>query len=409
MIVRVRIAPSPTGIPHIGNTRTALFNYVFARHNKGRFILRIEDTDQARIISGAKEAIVEILKWLELIPDETYIQSERLKLYQEASQILLMRGFARKDEGAVRFIVPKGKNIEWNDAVGNKKVSFKSEAIEDFIILKSDGFPTYHLANVVDDHEMEITHVIRGDEWVSSTPKHILLYEAFDWEKPVFAHLPLILGPDRAKLSKRHGAESVLEYREKGYLKEAIINYLMLLGWTHPKQKEIFSLEEARELFDLKDVNTASPIFDIQKLLWMNGVYIRQSQSAKLKAQILTISPKLKIIDDKTVDKLLPLAQTRMKTLRDFEKLVLPFFEKPKVKLTDKEKGAAIKLKDGLLAIKQWNNQRILEALQSILKNEGIRMSVVYKILTGEDSGLPLSDTLEILGKEHTIGKLTSK
>ncbi|MDP2585498.1 MAG: glutamate--tRNA ligase family protein, partial [Candidatus Levybacteria bacterium] len=184
--VRVRIAPSPTGIPHIGNTRTALFNYAFAMHNKGKFIVRIEDTDQARIIPGAKEAIFEILNWLGISWDEEYTQSERKDIYKEHAESLIKKGLAYEDEGAVRFKIPIGREISWTDAIGNKKISFKTDIVEDFVILKSDGFPTYHLANVIDDHLMNISHVIRGDEWISSTPKHILLYEAFGWELPVF-------------------------------------------------------------------------------------------------------------------------------------------------------------------------------------------------------------------------------
>src|SRR3972149_11385782 len=179
--IRVRFPPSPTGIPHLGNTRTALYNYLFAKHHKGKFILRIEDTDRARLVPEAESAIKEILSWLGLSWDEFYKQSERLPLYQEKGSELVKKGFAHHDEGAVRFVIPKGKEISWDDAIGNKKISFKSDDIEDFIILKSDGYPTYHLANVVDDHEMQISHVIRGDEWISSTPKHILLYELLGW------------------------------------------------------------------------------------------------------------------------------------------------------------------------------------------------------------------------------------
>lgn len=410
-MVRVRIAPSPTGIPHIGNTRTALFNYLFAKHNNGKFILRIEDTDQARIVKGAKEAIIEILDWLGLTPDETYVQSERLEFYKKTAEELIKSGLAKKEEGAVRFLVPKEKVISWQDGVGNKNISFRSEDIEDFIILKSDGFPIYHLANVVDDYKMGITHVIRGDEWISSTPKHILLYQALGWELPVFAHLPLILGSDKTKLSKRHGAESALYYRDKGYLKETLINFLMLLGWTHPEQKEIFSLTEAIALFDLKDVNTSSPIFDINKLTWLNGQYIRQLSVNELKLKVKSphfaeatrgkqISNR---INDKLLDQLIPLAQTRMKTLADFIELVNPWFETNKPNLTDKEKKIVTKLKVELSTIQQFNNATILKVLQNILKSENIKMSVIYKILTGKESGLPLGETLEILGKEQVI------
>lgn len=398
-MVRVRIAPSPTGIPHIGNTRTALYNFLFAHHNKGKFILRIEDTDQARIVKGAQKAIYEILEWLGLLWDEEYLQSKRLALYQEASQNLLKQGFARKEDGAVRFIVPKGKLLEWTDSVGNKKISFKSDDVEDFIILKSDGFPTYHLANVVDDHEMKISHVIRGDEWISSTPKHLLLYEAFNWNPPVFAHLPLILGPDKTKLSKRHGAKSVLELRDEGYLPEAINNFMALLGWSPGEDRELMTLEEMIKLFDLKDVNTNSPVFDLKKLEWLNGYYIRQLSAEELESRI-------KAIDKNLVKRIIPLAQSRMKTLNDFEELIKPIIEEPSIKLTEEEKGIAKKLMDGFSSIKQWNSEIILAIIKDFITKNQIKMQTLYKILTGKESGLPLPEMLEILGKEKVLKRL---
>lgn len=406
--VRVRIAPSPTGIPHIGNTRTALFNFLFARHHKGTFILRIEDTDRKRIVPGAEEAIVEILEWLGLRFDEQYQQSERLTLYQKASQILLEQGNARKDEGAVRFIVSKERVISWVDAIGNKTISFKSDNVEDFIILKSDGFPTYHLASVVDDHETEITHVIRGDEWISSTPKHLLLYQALGWQPPIFAHLPVILGTDRSKLSKRHGAQSILYYREQGYLKEALLNFMALLGWNPGGDREILSLDEMIKLFDLKDVNMNSPIFDIKKLEWMNGVYIRKSDIDDLKSKILLRNPKSKMIDDRLLDKLVPLAQTRMKTLNDFEELARPVIEEPKIKFSQREKELAKDLLKQFSTIQQWNNQTILTVIKKILSEQNVNMPIIYKIVTGQTSGLPLPEILEILGKERVLKRLNN-
>ena len=308
-MVRVRFAPSPTGTPHIGNTRTALFNYLFARHNNGKFIIRIEDTDQVRIVPGSKEIIYEILNWLGLEFDEEYLQSERKKIYKQHIDQLVKKGLAYEDEGAVRFKIPTQKEISWTDAVGAKKISFKTDIIEDFVILKSDGFPTYHLASVVDDHLMEISHVIRGEEWISSTPKHILLYEAFGWKHPIFAHLPVILGPDKSKLSKRHGAKSVLDYRNEGYLKETLLNFMALLGWNPGGEKEIIEIKEMIKLFDFKDVNTSSPIFDIKKLEWVNGEYIRQTQNSKLKTQITDFYKEdkgiLDVMSGKNIDKVI--------------------------------------------------------------------------------------------------------
>ncbi len=409
-MVRVRIAPSPTGIPHIGNTRTALFNYLFAKKYNGKFILRIEDTDQKRIVPGAQEAIYEILEWLGLKPDEIYIQSERLDLYKKYTQELVDKNLAYIDEGAIRFRMPKDGETSWRDGIGKKSILFENKNQEDFIILKSDGFPTYHLASVVDDHDMQISDVIRGDEWISSTPKHIQLYKAFGWKTPGFAHLPVILGPDKTKLSKRHGAASVLDYREMGYLREALINYMVLLGWSPSgaslKDIELFTLKELEDIFLLEDVNTASPIFDVKKLLWMNGVYIRQAQNAKLKAQILAQNSKLKNVDENLLDKLIPLAQTRMETLHDFYTLTSYFFEAPDEILTDSEKTIAKDLLAQFVSIKVWNEERILSAMKVVLTKNSIKMSVLYKIMTGQTAGLPLPQSLAILGKDETIKRL---
>ena len=407
-MVRVRIAPSPTGIPHIGNTRTALFNYLFAKHNKGEFTVRIEDTDRVRLVPQAEDAIYEILRWLGIAWDgEVAKQSERLDVYKKKAEELLEKGFAKKDEGAIRFIVPKGKTIAWDDGIGNKHIAFKTDDIEDFVILKSDGFPTYHLANVIDDYTMKISHVIRGDEWISSTPKHILLYGAFGWNHPVFAHLPVILGPDRQKLSKRHGVKSALDYRDEGYLPEALLNFMVLLGWNPGGDKEIMTIEEMISLFDLKDVNTASPIFDQKKLEWMNGIYIRRTQSSNLKLQILAQNLKLKGVDGELLDKLIPLAQTRMITLNDFYTLTQHFFEEPEIVLNKREKSIAKTLLDRFSAMVGFNNEEILETIKNVLKEHAIRMPIIYKILTGSESGLPLSQSLEILGKEKLLKRLS--
>ena len=405
-MVRVRIAPSPTGIPHIGNTRTALFNYLFAKHNKGKFIIRIEDTDQARIVKGAKKAIFEIPDWLGLLWDEEYTQSERKSIYKEHAAQLLKKGLAYEDEGAVRFKIPTNREISWADAIGDKKITFKTDVIEPFVILKSDGFPTYHLANVVDDHLMNITHVIRGDEWISSTPKHILLYEAFGWKQPIFAHLPVILGPDKTKLSKRHGAKSVLDYKKEGYLKEALLNFMAFLGWNPGGDKEIMDIQEMIKLFDLKDVNTASPIFDIKKLEWINGEYIRKSQILALKSQISDFYKDdkeiLKVISEKDADKIIELAKTRMKTLAEFRNLVIP----GKTTLSSSEKNISKDLIDELKALDKWSKDKILEVMKKIIEENKIKGNILYKIITGYESGLPLPESLEILGKEKTLGKI---
>lgn len=405
-MVRVRIAPSPTGIPHIGNTRTALFNYLFAKHNQGKFILRIEDTDQKRIVPGAKEAIVEILTWLGLFPDEQYTQSERLSLYKEHAELLIKKAIAYKKDGAVWVRVNTGAAIAWDDAIGNKKIQFNSNDIEDFVVLKSDGFPTYHLASVVDDHLTEISHVIRGQEWISSTPKHLFLYESFGWKSPIFAHLPVILGPDKAKLSKRHGAKSVLDYRDEGYLKEALLNFMVILGWSPGGDKEIMSMDEMAQLFDLKNVNTANPIFDIGKLQWLNGVYIRQLGIDELSEKIKNKNEKLKRINEKIFKKLVELAQSRMKTLNEFDELVAPIVEEPKVVLSQNEKELARKLKVGFSSIVHWESNAIFTTIKKVMQEAQVRMPVMYRIMTGKESGLPLPQVLEIIGKEKVLERL---
>jgi len=407
-MVRVRIAPSPTGIPHIGNTRTAFFNYLFAKHTEGKFIVRIEDTDQGRIVPGAKKAIFEILNWLGISWDEEYVQSERKNIYKEHAEDLIRKKMAYKDEGAVRFKVSTNREVSWVDAIGNKKVSFKADVIEDFVILKSDGFPTYHLASVVDDHLMNISHVIRGDEWISSTPKHILLYDAFGWDKPIFAHLPVILGTDKTKLSKRHGAKSVLDLKNDGYLKEALLNFMALLGWNPGGDKEIMNIKEMIKLFDLKDVNAASPIFDIKKLDWMNGEYLRIMNNENLKTLLSKFYDQDKNIlsylksDPKTLDFILDLAKTRMKTLKEFKDLILPKVPK----LSGEEKNIAETLFKKFSTIKIWNKMTILSAMKGVLNTQKTKGSILYKITTGFEKGLPLPESLEILGKEKTLERI---
>src|SRR3989338_5434495 len=276
MSVRVRYAPSPTGVPHVGNIRTALFNYLFAKKENGQFLLRIEDTDRVRLIPESIDKIKQSLKLLGLdFNEEELYQSKRLDLYQKYLNILKEKSLTYEDEGAWRFKVEKGKTLSWEDAV-HGKVEFKSDVIEDFVIIKSDGYPTYHFANVIDDHETKITHVFRGDEWIPSTPKHLLLYESFDWVPPTFVHLPAILGPDHKKLSKRQGAKSVIEFIEEGYLPEAIINFLAFLGWAPKDNQEIFSLEDLTKAFSIDRINKNSPIFNLEKLKWFNGQWIKK-------------------------------------------------------------------------------------------------------------------------------------
>lgn len=323
--VRVRFAPSPTGFVHVGSLRTALYNYLFARHHGGKFVLRVEDTDRARYTEGAVENLLETLEWSGLSDDEgpenngdfgPYYQSQRLNIYHEYIEKLISNNFAYpcfcseerlakiREEQIGKKLTPKYdghcRHISGDELIKRRKsedhvirlkippegitkvsdiirgeVQFQNEMIDDQVLLKSDGFPTYHLANVVDDHLMGITHVIRGEEWLISTPKHIILYDYFGWPIPQFAHLPLLLNPDRSKLSKRQGDVAVEDYRKKGYLPEALLNFVALLGWNRGDDEEIFSLEELIADFSLERVNKSGAVFNIEKLNWMNGIYIR--------------------------------------------------------------------------------------------------------------------------------------
>ena len=410
--VRVRFAPSPTGIPHIGNTRTALFNYLFAKKNNGQFILRIEDTDQKRKTVESEEAIFEILNWLGLKHDgEVTFQSQRLGIYKEHVQLLLDKKVAYEKDGAVWMHVPE-KTFEWQDLVGNKTIEFAGEDIEDFVILKSDGFPTYHLANVVDDHLMEITHVIRGEEWISSTPKHIYLYESFGWDHPQFAHLSVILGPDKTKLSKRHGAKSILDYRKEGFVKEALLNFMALLGWNPGGDKEQMNLEEMIKSFDFKDVNTANPIFDIKKLEWLDGVWIRSLKEKDFEDKLKEFYKNDKEVQEKLSgndSKLLIIAAaSRMRTLMDFKSLINILRQR---KMTKEENKIAIKLQKYLfeqLGDVNWDNEKFLAALKNFSKTENVPFKLIYFLLTGKEQGIGLLELNQIYGKEFFLRNLKS-
>ena len=331
--VRVRFAPSPTGYLHVGGLRTALYNYLFARRNKGVLLLRIEDTDRSRYVEGAVDNLIRTLAWAGLEYDEgpgkeggagPYVQSERIAAYRSHVEMLLDSGNAyyafdtpeeleemRKEQeklqvpvreyrraldlsaedvrrklaagtpAVVRMKMPPGETVAFEDIVrGN--VEFSSDGLDDQVLLKSDGYPTYHLANVVDDHLMGITHVIRGEEWLPSTPKHVLLYRFFGWEPPLFAHLPLLLNPDKSKLSKRQGDVGVEEYRNKGFFPEALVNFVALLGWNPGDEREIFTLQELEKEFTLERVGKSGAVFNVEKLNWMNTEHLRRKPDAAL-------------------------------------------------------------------------------------------------------------------------------
>ncbi len=400
-MVKVRFAPSPTGIPHVGNIRTALFDFCFAKSQGGIFVLRIEDTDQARKVEGAVDKIKESLEWLGAAWDEYVTQSERLDTYKSYAKELVSKGLAKEEEGAVRFITPTDGKTVWTDAVGNKEISFENKDIEDFIILKKDGFPTYHLANVIDDHLMEVTHVIRGEDWIPSAPKHIMLYEAFGWKTPVFAHVPNVLGTDGKKLSKRKGARSVLDYKSDGILPEALFNYLMLLGWSPKDDREILSRETIEKEFLLENVNTAPAIFDERKLLWMNGEYIRSMNLEDLGQRLIEFDPEIPSIQN--FEQYIPLAQTRMKTLKEFRMLAE---NKDDTALNEKQMVFAQKLIERYSVLENWEKETLLKESFEIRDQVECSTKDLYIVLTGKNQGLPLAEKLEIDGKEKTISWL---
>lgn len=466
-IIRTRVAPSPTGFPHLGLIYQAMFDYVLAHTSNGKFILRIEDTDRTRFVTGAEDVIYQALAWVHLLPDEgpkeggnfgPYRQSERLPVYKKYAEKLLESKHAyrcfctkerldemRKEQEAkhlppmydrlcrkltekeideklqantpftIRMKMPDNKVILVKDAlVGD--VTFDSNQLDDQVLLKSDGFPTYHLAVVVDDYEMRITHVIRGTEWLPSFPKHVLLWQFLGLEEnmPVFIHIPVLLNSvGGGKLSKRHSHTSVTFYQEEGFLPEAVVNYLANIVWNHPEGKEIFPIMDFGKALDAKTnkfaIKPNGVHFDLQKLTWMNGEYIREMTDADLEKRLRDFYAKdeevLRVLDTKeTAQKIIILAKTRLKTLKEFRELVIP----AKVQLSDEEKAVAKGLVHAFAKITDWNKDTILAAMREVLQTQKVKGSVLYKIMTGYEHGLPLPETLEILGKEKTVGRLQS-
>lgn len=449
--VRVRFAPSPTGFLHIGSFRTALYNYLFVKKHKGEFVLRIEDTDQSRTIKGGVENIIKTLEWFNIKPDEgPHIQSERTKIYKKHVQQLVEQGSAyycdcssqrldkmRKEQmkkkmppiydkhcreknlkqgKVVRLKVPEQGTTMFNDEIRDK-VKFENKLIDDAILLKSDGFPTYHLANVVDDHLMKITHVIRGEEWISSTPKHVLLYKAFKWELPVFAHLPLLLNKDKSKLSKRQGDVAVEDYIKKGYLPEALINFVALLGWNPKDDQEIYEIKTLIKHFDLKKVNKGGAIVNFEKLDWLNGHYIRKKSLDDLAKLVF---PYLPVKDTKLARKILALEQERMKKLSDITEAAEFFFKEPKYKpnilawkkMNRKDVHARL---ESLLSFlweygKDWNAKELEKQIKQWIEQQELKNGEILwpmrVALSGREASPGPFDIAAILGKEKTLKRI---
>ena len=472
--MRLRFAPSPTGEPHVGNIRTAIFDWLLAQRHGGDFIVRIEDTDQKRSVEGTDEVILDALRWLGIEWDEgpdvggthaPYKQSERLGLYAAAADKLLRDGFAYKcycseellrerrdaapkgkgggcdrncrdmneveraaleaggDKPVVRFRMPLDGTTSVNDMIRGE-VTFENRLVDDFVIMKSDGFPTYHLAHMVDDYHMGITHVLRGEEWLPSAPRHIQMYKAMGWTPPLFAHLPIILAPDRAKLSKRHGATSLLAYREMGYLPQTMVNFLVLIGWSLDDKTEIFTREELAANFSIERISKSGGIFNTEKLDWMNGHYIRELSAEGLADALLEFwgtYPPPEIGDTPPCRdmalKIAPLVQERLKTLRDAAPLVAFLFKDD----IEYETGELIQrgmdaestreglqaAHSGLAGLAAFTAEGIEELLRGMAKERGVKPGQLFGALrvatTGQRVAPPLFASLEALGRERAL------
>lgn len=469
MSVRVRIAPSPTGDPHVGTAYMALFNMIFARHHHGQFILRIEDTDRTRSRPEYEESIFNALRWCNITWDEgpdvggpygPYRQSDRFDIYKEYAYRLVENGKAyecfctskeldemreiaakqgsnrqgydrrcrnlspeeiqqRKQAGlpsVIRLKIPLTGECSYNDAIKGR-VTCPWADVDDQVLLKSDGFPTYHLANVVDDHLMAITHVIRGDEWMSSTPKHIYLYEAFGWQPPVFMHMPLLLGKDGKKLSKRRNPTSIFFFRDCGYLPEAFVNFLTLMGYSMSGDREIYGLDEIIKEFDIKRIGVSGAIFDVQKLDWINQQYLIKN----IPQDQLWNRLKAWNYNDEFMQRLMPLCHTRIKTFGDFMDLCDFIFINnlrytPQLfEIKGHTPEQACYIMQGMIwkmdEQEDWSGMGVNQASRAIadifgINHKKIIMPLLFASLMGKASGPPLFDSAEILGKDRVRARL---
>jgi glutamyl-tRNA synthetase len=487
--VRTRYAPSPTGSPHIGNYRTAIFAWLIARHAGGKFLLRIEDTDRRRMVPGAIENIMEGLRWIGLDWDEgpevggaygPYFQSERLAIYREHAEQLIARGHAyycycteerleqmRQEQRArgepehydrrcryltpdqraeleargikpvVRFAASETGTTTYEDALRGP-ITVDNSTIDDMVLLKSDGFPTYNFANIVDDHLMDITHVVRGEEYISSSPRYAQVYRAFGWEEPVVVQPGLVLAPDRSKLSKRHGALPLLDYRDKGYLPDAIVNYLVLLGWSYNGEREFFTKDELVEAFTIDRIGTSPSIFDAERLLWFNGHYIRQMMPDELTDAALPFLLRGLPVEahaNVTADyarQVFTLDQERFKTLVDVPALTSFFFvEQPEYDPTlllgkNMDAARAVETLSALIPlleeeVSDWTAEELLAALDAFVVERGFLRKkadgsevpdrgpvfmLVRVAVSGRKETPGLPETLEVLGRERTLKRL---
>ena len=429
--MKLRIAPSPTGQLHIGNVRTALFNWLYARSNGGSFLVRIDDTDTERSTDEFKADIVNNLKWLGLNWDEgvdvggsqgNYKQSSRFNRYQEIAHEFVESGLAYEDDGAIRFKVPKSQQIKFNDYVRGEMV-FETDSVEDFVILRSDKSPTYHLASTLDDVDYGITIIARGEDILPSTPKHILIMRALDADIPDFCHLPLLFGPDGKKLSKRHGDTSVQSFRDKGILKDAMFNYLCLLGWSPGEDLEKFDRDLAIERFDFKNVLPHSAIFDDKKLMWMNGLYIREKESNDFETESISYIQKTlsrDLFEDELLrlNKILPSVQERIESMVDITAQVMFLLDEP-YEVNSEEWNSVnseeaqeylFELRNELISLEDFTLSNIEETMRSLLKKLDLKPKVGFQAtrvaITGTKISPPLFESIYALGRETSIARL---
>ena len=422
-MIRVRFAPSPTGYLHLGSARTALFNWLFARHTGGEFLLRIEDTDQVRSSKEFLDEIVEDLKWFGIDWDgEMTYQSRRFDLYREKAGQLLEEGKAYKEGDAIIFKVEKGKLIEINDII-HGKITFNTDEIKDQVMIKSDGSPAYNFCCVVDDVDMGITHIIRGDDHISNTPKQMLFYGALGAPLPKFAHMPLMMGVDGAKLSKRHGGVSVEEYKKEGYLPQALANYLMLLGWYPGEDKEIISPNEAVKIFELEKMSDVQVKFDVQKLKWINGEYIMSMPTDKL-APLLADHMKesgisTERIDDGKLAKVIELYKMRIKTFSDFAPITDFFFRddygidekgRKKYLASGANKKNLAQFADELEKVNDFTAGNVETVCRRIAEENNLKASEIIHparmAVSGKTGGAGLFEIMEVLGKEKVLKRM---
>ncbi len=481
--VRTRFAPSPTGMPHIGGLRTTVFSWLLARHSNGQFLVRVEDTDQTRTVAGAVENLLQGLEWMGIVPDEgpfvggpvgPYYQSERKQMYAYYAAQLVASDHAyrcfctreRLDEVraeqqarhmpttgydrhcralspeviagnlagnlpfTIRLKVPLDGEVVVREALRGE-MAFKNSTLEDAVLIKSDGFPTYHLANVIDDHTMAITHVLRGDDWLPSAPLHVLIYQALGWEVPVLAHTPNVMGNDGKKLSKRHGAESILFYRDAGFLPEAMINYLALVGWSYDDKTDILSVDELIKAFSLDRVHTAGGVFDLERLRWMNGVYIRALPLDELVTRVLPYLERpagegglpdtiARPIDRGLLRRVLHLDQERLKTLGDAVDLTAFFFEDALAYAPEALIGKGLtpeKALDGLrratdllTSMPDWEPTAMEAAMRALAEELGTKPGPLFMgvrvAVTGRTATPPLFETMLTLGRDRSEARL---